>query len=526
MIVISKYLSLFIKKGNFLVLSLISSFRKRRTPDAFQAIDNRQKFKQHHLEYYKYKPIRTKKLVHNSRNLNFKRIVENIKEGIAIIDSSSKLIFINQNMAVKVGYTPAEVINRNIEEFFDEEGIRILKKHEIYHQQGISKPYDNKIKCKDGSELWVSITPTPIYNPKGEYVGCLGTLTDIHCRKLSEIHLQILSAALETINDSVLIINRQGTIIWSNPAFTKTTGYTHHEVYGKDIEFYLGDMTEDNRRQFYHNIRLSRSWQWEVMNKKKDGSEYEEELTITPIRSPAHENRYFAIVKHDLSEQRRVEQAQQQLLERSKKLAIVETRNRLSRHLHDSVSQLIYSMTILAETGQRLIEKHDLPMLLENQKYINQVSRQALREIRLLVYELRPQELEKYGLVVALQHRLDSVERRAGIESHFSAHITAPLPEAVEQEIFLIAQEALNNVVKHSGAEQVIVTLTSDESWLNLSIHDNGVGIDPNFNDFGGLGIISMKERSAQIDAEFEISQTQDGHGTEIRVRAPLLKMI
>ena len=147
---------------------------------------------------------------------------------------------------------------------------------------------------------------------------------------------------------------------------------------------------------------------------------------------------------------------------------------------------------------------------------------QALQEMRLLVYELRPQILQTEGLVGALEHRLAAVERRAGISarSHVSQNIG--LPQDIEEELFYISIEALNNSLKHAGASEVELSLSVDEDALVLRVEDNGRGFKPEFvQNQGGIGISSMVERTEKIGGIFSI-QSEIDKGTEVSVHIPL----
>jgi signal transduction histidine kinase len=140
--------------------------------------------------------------------------------------------------------------------------------------------------------------------------------------------------------------------------------------------------------------------------------------------------------------------------------------------------------------------------------------------MRLLIFELRPLALEKIGLAAALRARLDSVEVRGGIQTEF--HIdgeqdSQTIPSAIEEELYHIAQEALNNILKHAGAQCVWVHLCFSAAEVSLTIRDNGIGFTPTAAGNGGLGLASLKERAEKIGAVLDIS-SQPGAGTEIRV--------
>jgi signal transduction histidine kinase len=149
---------------------------------------------------------------------------------------------------------------------------------------------------------------------------------------------------------------------------------------------------------------------------------------------------------------------------------------------------------------------------------LGETAQQALKEMRLLVYQLRPLALEAEGLAGALQHRLDAVEKRGGVQARLVVEGLVQLPARVEEALFRIAQEALNNALKHAAASAVTVTLCGGDGLVGLEISDNGQGFDPALASAGGLGLTSMRERVEQLGGAFEL-QTEPGGGTTVRVR-------
>jgi signal transduction histidine kinase len=209
--------------------------------------------------------------------------------------------------------------------------------------------------------------------------------------------------------------------------------------------------------------------------------------------------------------------------------AVAAERSRLARELHDSVTQSLYSLTLLAVAGQRMIQAEDLQQIAGNQARLGEIAQQALQEMRLLVYELRPLALESEGLIGALEQRLETVERRAGIQARVLVVGDArqgkgevELAPDLEEELHRIAQEALNNALKHAGASQVALSLRVAEESVALEVADNGQGFDvADMHDTGGLGLISMQERADKIGGQLTIHSTP-GKGTRVMVTVPL----
>jgi signal transduction histidine kinase len=202
-------------------------------------------------------------------------------------------------------------------------------------------------------------------------------------------------------------------------------------------------------------------------------------------------------------------------------LAVVEERNRLARDLHDSVTQALYGLTLSAEAAARQFAAGDAETAAAQLRELQETARQALQEMRLLIFELRPAVLEQEGLAAALQARLRTVEGRVGLATALTVEGDGRLPPAVEGELDRITQEALNNALKHAQARRVAVQLRQDERMVALEIADDGVGFDPAATESGGgLGLRGMAERAARLGGRLAV-ESRPGEGTRVRVEVP-----
>jgi signal transduction histidine kinase len=144
--------------------------------------------------------------------------------------------------------------------------------------------------------------------------------------------------------------------------------------------------------------------------------------------------------------------------------------------------------------------------------------------MRLLLHQVHPPVLEAEGLVAALQARLAAVEGRAGLQTEFRVDGERRLPIAIEEELYWIAQEALNNVRKHAAARRVIVHLHFTAATITLEVTDDGVGFDPQAvrsAGRGGGGLRSIAERAARVGGRLT-HESQPGAGTRLRVEVLL----
>ena len=206
-----------------------------------------------------------------------------------------------------------------------------------------------------------------------------------------------------------------------------------------------------------------------------------------------------------------------QLRQQAEQLMIVEERNRLARELHDSVTQSLYSVTLFAEAGRRMIVDGDTEQAKVYLVEVAETGRQALKEMRLLVHRLRPSVLAKEGLARAIQHRLNAVEGRAGVITRLLVEGELELAPALEEALYYITQEALNNALKHAVATEVVVVIRAHEGGdVELQISDNGRGFDPDaVLDMGGLGLTSMRERAELFGGKVTCKSSM-GQGTTI----------
>jgi signal transduction histidine kinase len=210
------------------------------------------------------------------------------------------------------------------------------------------------------------------------------------------------------------------------------------------------------------------------------------------------------------------------LYEQAEQTAATIERGRLARELHDSVTQLLYSVTLYAEAAAEQLDAGELSVAAGHLRELRDTAQEALREMRLLIFELRRPALEKSGLAGALQARLDAVETRGGMHAELLVEGIEQVSRSVQAELYNITQEALNNALKHAHAHTIRIHLCFGDTETEIKISDDGTGFDPDSVGMkGGFGIPSMKERSQKIGGTLQIDSAPD-RGTTVTVRAPV----
>jgi signal transduction histidine kinase len=207
------------------------------------------------------------------------------------------------------------------------------------------------------------------------------------------------------------------------------------------------------------------------------------------------------------------------LYRQAQELATVEERARVARELHDSVSQMLFSMVYEARAAGLAAAD---PGAREALQRLEGRASQALKEMKALVQALRPKSLERDGLEATLRDHVEALRRAHGAAIEMRAHGEPRLLPREELALLRIAQEALYNALRHAPGARVTVTLDQDATGTRLGVRDQGPGFDPAAlsRTARTMGMATMRERAAEIRAELEVDAAP-GRGAEVRVRVP-----
>jgi signal transduction histidine kinase len=209
------------------------------------------------------------------------------------------------------------------------------------------------------------------------------------------------------------------------------------------------------------------------------------------------------------------------LHERSRELSIVEERNRLARELHDSVTQQLFGVVLAAQSAGELLARGDAAAGEELER-VQALAREAMDELRSVVFELRPASLEAEGLERVLRKHVDVLRRVSGRPIELRIAAPPPLRAEAAGQVFRIAQEALQNALRHAEAERIEVRLEDGGGRLLLTVADDGRGFDPDAPVLRGrrLGLTSMEERAAGLGGRLSVV-SRPGEGTTVRLELP-----
>lgn len=299
-------------------------------------------------------------------------------------------------------------------------------------------------------------------------------------------------------NDAIIVCDpTEDLILDANPSASVMLGYPQDELIGLKLSA-VHPLDTPELRNFVDSVFLQGSASTsELSCVTRGGERIPAEISASSIYIGGLPC-ILAMVR-DIRERKSAEES-------ARDMAVLDERNRLARELHDSVTQSLYSLILFAESGRRGAASGDLQTAGTHLSNVGGIAQQALKEMRLLVHQLRPMDFGPGGLVRAIQRRLESVERRAGVQARLDARGSGEIDPETEYEVFTVIQEALNNSLKHSYAKNVLVNVQFMEDRFEFSVSDNGVGFDVGGDvGAGGMGLFNMRDRLARLQGRIEV---------------------
>ncbi len=323
-------------------------------------------------------------------------------------------------------------------------------------------------------------------------------------------------AIVETAVDAIITIDETGRILLFNPAAERIFGYQAEEVIGRNISVlmpspyreqhdrYIRNYLETGRRRIIGRGR-------EVTGLRKDGTTFPMYLAVSEVRLP--DRLLFTGIVRDLSETRRLEQ---EILRISD-----EERRSIGQDLHDGLGQMLTGMALISQSLARRLAAQGRPEARQLEE-LTELIRQADQQARTLARGLIPVELEANGLQAALYRLTRQTEQLFGIRCSFEAQENIQVADnMVATHLYRIAQEALNNAVRHGRAQTITVTLAADDEALHLWVRDDGVGIPEKLPETSGMGLRIMHYRARLLGGHLEVRRQKKG-GTEVHAAVPL----
>lgn len=309
---------------------------------------------------------------------------------------------------------------------------------------------------------------------------------------------------LSEANDTIIITTLEGIILQVNQQACEFFGETKEKIIGRSFFHFIISDEVPRRRQDTKAMPSKKDSPFSKQTFRKNNGELVSGImNISTINWPEDKAVHFLIMIHETLNQ---------------ELILRQERDRLARELHDSITQSLYGLTLYVNGAQDLVASRKTEQALEYLDEIGMIANQSIKEMRLLIYELQPSLIENVGLVEALRHRLNVVEKRAGQIAHFIDKTTISLSAPIEKELYYIALEALNNALKHAAACSITVQFYEEDNQYVLEIADDGIGFDiDRANHSTGMGLQNIRSRAEKLGGRLSI-HTQPGQGTTVKV--------
>jgi PAS domain S-box-containing protein len=368
---------------------------------------------------------------------------------------------------------------------------------------------------------WIKTRGEAVSDTTGRIVGLRGTGQDITDRKRAADKLQEYERAVECLEEMMVVVDREYRYLIANNKFLKMRNMTKEQVVGRFAHEILNKgVFEAIVKEKLDECFQGKVVRYEMKYTYPELGERDLFVSYFPIEGATGVDRVACIVQ-DITERKL---AQDVLSMASHKLieAQEEERTRIARELHDDVGQRLALLAVLLDS----LKKGRPVSAAEWGSQIGDLHKQVedlANDVQALSHQLHSPKLEYLGLATAAASFCREVSDRQGVEIDFrSENIPKELPREISLCLFRVLQEALQNAIKYSGSRQFQVSLTGGVNEIELTVHDSGIGFEPEEAIKGrGLGLTSMKERLRVVDGELSIdSQLQ--RGTTIYARVPL----
>ena len=349
----------------------------------------------------------------------------------------------------------------------------------------------------------------------------IGAMQDITKQKEEQHQLKLLESVITNTSDSVMITEAEPLsepgprILYVNEAFTKMTGYTSAEVIGKTPRILLGAKSDKKElQQFGEKLRRWETSEITVINYKKNGEEFWNNISVSPIADEKGWFTHLIAIERDVTANLKKDQEVTKAIINAQE----HERSQIGGELHDNVNQILAG--VLLNLGMTKIK----PPSEQNEWIDNSIENihMAINEIRKLSHRLAPVSVDDNSLKETFEALLKSIN----INKQFYIKFTIKEVDEIQiigdiqLNLYRILQEQLNNILKYSKANSIEVSLLLVDNSIQLKIYDNGVGFDTKVNR-KGIGLNNIKKRAELFSGNFYV-KSSPGNGCEINVEIPL----
>ncbi len=448
---------------------------------------------------------------------------------VAVLDAllpDHPIVLVNAAFERLLGFSAEEVIGRSLRLFVSEAappdaGTNLA----AAIAEGQSTSLSLLLGKKNARPVWTRLQLFPV-RESGLLTSVVCILQDVDGLIRSEREVRLskehLSAVVRRVSDLVLIVDRELTISYANPAAQAILGYEPADLVGQSWLSLVHEHDRTAAIEWLNNLDAGGGGSpLEFQALRQDGSWRYLEASISVLPDPQYAMGTL-ISARDITDLVALRDRQTRLLLEATINGQEEERERICLDIHDGICQTLATAFHYLDMVE--LDGKDTREQRERLQKGRDLVRQGIRQAREIVASLRPARLDALGLVAALRYDVRDLGERTGMEAEFEAD-AVHLAGSVETALYRVVHEALNNIAKHSHATRFRVTLHGAYDRFVVTVEDNGVGFSPVAPRTspleGGVGMISMRRRTELLQGRFDVHSTP-GQGTTVRISLPL----
>jgi PAS domain S-box-containing protein len=458
-----------------------------------------------------------------------------IGEAVIATDSKARVTFLNPVAAALTGWQSEEAQNQPVGDVFkiineksgmsaDDEVLQVLEERQI-----LTVTNNVALKTRDGREIPVEHSAAPILAGEGKVIGVVLVFRDVADRRQEQIETAEQAALLELTQDSVFVIDMEGTVLFWSRGAEAMLGYSKSQAAGKISHDLLRTDFPQPLAEIREELLRVGHWEGDLVTTAQDGRRIVVSSRWALQWGKRDQAPRVLVINSDITERKLGEESlvlqREQLRALAEHLQWVreEDRKRVARDLHDQIGQILTAIKMDMTWMTRHLPESEGAVLARLKESI-QLINNGVKAVRTICSGLRPGVLDDLGLAAAIEWQASEFASRNGIRCQVSVppvdlHLDGDRATAT----FRIFQECMTNVIRHAQAKSVRVALVQEEENILLVVEDDGIGFSESglSNSLGSLGLLGMKERAQFCGGDVQISSFP-GKGTTVTVRVPI----